>query len=137
MPQILLMLALLLTPPVDDFHATYAAVCMEESEAQPDAFRPGERAAGIAQIRPCYVADVNRIAAIVGDPRRWSLQDRYDPAASYEMYTIYVVWWGCRYCRLTGHVAGPEQWARIHNGGYNGWKRKSTLGYWRRVKGRL
>jgi len=128
---------MLITPPVDEFRATYRAVCMAESEGDPSAFRQSEWAAGIAQIRPIYVADCNRICALAGDPRRWTLQDCYCPAKSYEMYTIYVIFWGCRYCRLTGHAPGPQQWARIHNGGYNGWKKRSTLGYWAKVRARM
>lgn len=137
MTRLLLMLAMLVAPPVDDFGATYDAVCLEESEGDPSAFRASEWAAGIAQIRPIYVADCNRICALVGDPRRWTLRDCYDAAKSYEMYTIYVVFWGCRYCRLTRRIAGPQQWARIHNGGYDGWRRASTLVYWRKVKARM
>lgn len=138
MNALLLMLAtMLLVMPVDDFSATYRAVCMAESEGDPGAFRTSERAAGIAQIRPIYVTDCNRICALIGDPRRWTLRDCYDPAASYQMYTIYTVYWGCRYCRLTGKSPGPQQWARIHNGGHNGWKKQSTVAYWRKVQRRM
>ena len=36
-----------------------------------------------------------------------------------------------------GHTAMNEDIARIHNGGPNGYKRDSTLGYWEKVKKHL
>ena len=36
-----------------------------------------------------------------------------------------------------GHPATDEDIARIHNGGPNGYKRDSTLGYWEKVKSHL
>ena len=137
MLQILLMLSMMLITPVDGFHETYRAVCLEESEGDPTAFRASEWACGIAQIRPIYVRDCNRICQLAGDPRRWTLQDCYCPAKSYEMYLIYVVYYSGVYYRATGRIAGPEQFARIHNGGPDGWKKRSTLGYWRRVQQRM
>lgn len=36
-----------------------------------------------------------------------------------------------------GHVPTDEDFARIHNGGPNGWKNSSTLGYWHKVQAAL
>ena len=36
--------------------------------------------------------------------------------------------------RRLGHPATDEDIARIHNGGPNGYKHDSTLGYWEEVK---
>ena len=33
-----------------------------------------------------------------------------------------------------GHTPTDEDFARIHNGGPNGWKSRSTLGYWQKVQ---
>ena len=33
-----------------------------------------------------------------------------------------------------GHTPTDEDFARIHNGGPNGWKRSATLGYWQKVQ---
>ena len=42
----------------------------------------------------------------------------------------------CRYATEAriGRVPTNETIARIHNGGPNGWKRKSTMAYWGKVK---
>ena len=36
-----------------------------------------------------------------------------------------------------GHTPTDEDFARIHNGGPNGWKNSSTLGYWHKVQAAL
>lgn len=102
--------------------ATWQAICQVESGGDPNAYNEAEDAAGIAQIRPCYLRDVNEYlgAAVFG------LSDRYDPAASRAMFEAYMD----RYCR----DGGPEQWARAHNGGPRGPRKAATLDYWRKVR---
>ena len=39
--------------------------------------------------------------------------------------------------RRLGRAVTAQDIARIHNGGPNGWKRKSTLGYWAKVRKEL
>lgn len=102
--------------------ATWRAICWVESRNDPRAYNPAEDAAGIAQIRPCYVRDVNEY---LGAPV-FGLADRYDPEASRAMFETYME----RYCR----DGGPEQWARCHNGGPRGPRKAGTLEYWRKVK---
>jgi len=101
---------------------TWQAICWVESRNDPNAYNAAEDAAGIAQIRPCYLQDVNEYlgAAVFG------LADRYDPEASRAMFETYME----RYCR----DGGPEQWARCHNGGPRGPRKAGTLEYWRKVK---
>ena len=41
----------------------------------------------------------------------------------------YLQIWGSHYKKVTGKKATNEVLARIWNGGPNGWKKKSTLGY--------
>jgi len=107
---------------VDWMEVTWQAICWVESRNDPNAYNAAEDAAGIAQIRPCYLQDVNEYlgAAVFG------LADRYDPEASRAMFDTYME----RYCR----DGGPEQWARCHNGGPRGPQKASTRDYWQRVR---
>lgn len=61
------------------------AIVEVESEGNPDAFNERTNAAGILQITPIYVAEVNRL---LGE-ERYTLEDRYDIQKSVEMYCVY------------------------------------------------
>ena len=89
----------------------YSAIAAVESENNPNAFNPKENAAGLLQIRPICVVDCNRIVGF----ERWSLSDRYSPAASFEMFKLYVTYYQEHY-----DLSGPESAARIWNGGPRG-----------------
>lgn len=102
--------------------ATWRAICWVESGGDPNAYNEAEDAAGVAQIRPCYLRDVNEHLGVAV----FGLADRYDPEASRYMFWVYMD----RYCR----DGGPEQWARCHNGGPRGHRKAATLGYWRKVR---
>ena len=107
---------------VDWMDVTWQAICWVESRNNPHAYHAVEEAAGIAQIRPGYLQDVNEyLGATV-----FALEDRYDPQASRAMFEAYME----RYCP----DGGPEQWARCHNGGPCGPRKASTLNYWRKVR---
>jgi len=112
---------------VSAIDATWAAVCLVESGGDPLAINHLEGAAGIAQIRLICLDDCNRIVRLAGGPAGyWTWNDRFDPAKSREMFATYVT-----------HFAQcdqrPEVWARIWNGGPEGFEKSSTLNYWRRV----
>ena len=108
--------------------ATWAAVCDVESGCVLAAYNPGERAAGIAQIRPICLVDANRIVRLSGGPARtWTMADRYDPAKARAIFATYTTYYARdRQC--------PEVWARIWNGGPTGMAKPATLDYWRRVR---
>lgn len=61
------------------------AIVETESEGNPGAFNESTNAAGILQITPIYVAEVNRL---LGE-ERYTLDDRYDIQKSVEMYCVY------------------------------------------------
>lgn len=61
------------------------AIVEVESEGNPGAFNERTNAAGILQITPIYVAEVNRL---LGEDR-YTLDDRYDVQKSVEMYCVY------------------------------------------------
>lgn len=108
----------------DLFHA----IGQVESGGNVKAYNRKKKAAGIVQIRPICVADCNRIV----QSERWSLSDRYDPSRSFEMFKVYTTHYKNHY-GLTGQQAA----ARIWYGGPRGWKKKSTLRYWAKVKKEL
>ena len=86
----------------------------------------GGRALGPLQIHKVYWQDAN-------------VSGKYEDCADLEYSKKVVRAYMARYAvqRRLGRVATAEDIARIHNGGPNGYKRKATLGYWRKVKGYL
>ena len=61
----------------------------------------------------------------------------HDPQIVEEVARTYLEYCGKRYELETRHEATPEVLARCWNGGPHGWKKKSTLKYWAKVKARL
>jgi hypothetical protein len=86
-------------------------------------------AVGCLQITPVVVEDVNRIAGT-----NFTLQDRYDRQKSIQMAEIYLKYYGQVYTKKTGKQPDNEIYARIWNGGPNGWKKTSTEDFWPKVK---
>ena len=109
------------------YNRTWAAVCQKESHGDPNACARGEDAVGITQIRPVMVKECNRIARLLGLKARWTLDDRWNPAKSREMYDVYLAYWSARYQARTGKVAGPEIWCKMWNGGPDGWRKSSWI----------
>jgi len=105
---------------------TFEAICQRESGGNRWAYKRSERAAGIAQIRPIYVADVNRILGkhVFTNTDRWSIN------RSRQMFEIYTSFY-IKHYRLADM---PQNRARIHNGGPTGWRKQSTLKYWNDVR---
>jgi hypothetical protein len=101
---------------------TFRAVCQVESGNDPNAYNQREDAAGIAQIRPIMIRDANRIIG----REKWTLADRWDPKQSFQVFSLIV-----RYYRPNG---GPQQWARIWNGGPHGDTKPATIPYWLKVQ---
>ncbi len=100
----------------------FKAICTVESNNDPTKYNEEEKAAGIAQIRPICVKDVNRILGCV----RYSLRDRYSVSKALDMFDIY-----------TNHYARSgeaEEMARVWNGGPKGMSKNSTMKYWLKVR---
>ena len=107
-----------------DLDALFEAIAFVESSGYPGAFNAEEDAAGLLQIRPIMVRDVNRIVGY----DRWSLDDRWSAASSREMLATYLGHYG---------AASYEQAARRWNGGPDGDLEWQTERYWDRVRQRL
>ena len=100
-----------------------------ESRGDSNAVGDNGRAVGSFQIHHCYIEDV-----------RWGKDsfkdsDRLNKAKSREIVRCYLSRYATYY-RL-GHYPTFEDFARIHNGGPNGWKKDCTKPYWLKVKARL
>lgn len=97
----------------------WQAICKVESNNNPSAIGDGGKAVGIAQIWPITVMDANRIAK-----KNYTLNDRFDPIKSREMFVI-----------ITEHYGkgkSDEYKARIWNAG----PKRAHLAdkYWAKVK---
>ena len=109
------------------------ALAIVESSGNPKAVNAKENACGLYQIRPIYLADVNRILG----KEAYTLDDRFDPQKSAEIVKIYLTHYGKVYQKQTGKTPTLEVLARIHNGGPSGWKKESTKDYWKKLRNKL
>jgi len=103
-----------------------------ESGDNDQAIGDGGRSHGRLQIQLCVIEDVNRIYGTDYQP-----ESRYNPIHSADIFCKYLLYYGKYYERKTGEKATYEVLARIWNGGPNGWRKKSTIGYWQQVEGLL
>jgi len=104
------------------------AVCEHESGGRPWGSVPRGAAGeeGRAQIRPIMIEDANRIAETLGLGERFTLADRFDPAKARRVFDLFLGWYAYAYKQ-----AGPEAFARMWNGGPRGYRKASTVTYWR------
>lgn len=97
------------------------AIATVESQKNDNAVGGGGKAIGRYQITEVYIKDTNL---------PYSLNDMKDPNKAEAVIQAYMK-------RYAGVGASDEKIARIHNGGPNGYKNSSTLGYWNKVKKEL
>ncbi len=104
------------------------AIIYVESRGDTLAHNISEDAVGCLQIRPIMVREVNRLLAKKYIPKVYTLEDRWNKAKSIEMFNV-----------IKEHTTNPtdEKLARNWNGGWNGYKKQSTLKYWQKVKEQL
>jgi len=100
------------------------AIIYVESRGDSMAYNAGEDAVGLLQIRPIMMREVNRLLK----ENKYTLADRWSKSKSIEMFNV-----------IKDHTTNPtnERVARNWNGGWNGYKKKSTLKYWNKVKSKL
>lgn len=96
------------------FNDLLNAIAVVESGGDPNALNEKEQAAGLYQIRPIYLADVNRIL----NYPRYRLADRFDPEKSREIVGIYL--------RHYGKDKTLEDMAAIHCSGPKGHIKRKT-----------
>lgn len=104
------------------------AIIYVESRGDTLAHNVSEDAVGCLQIRPIMLREVNRLLAKNDIPRVYILADRWNKAKSIEMFNV-----------IKDNTINPtnEKLARNWNGGWNGYKKQSTLKYWHKVKQQL
>jgi hypothetical protein len=100
------------------------------------------KAYGVFQIRQPYLDDVNRIVGPDEMKRIWgktvlSIEDIKEPVIAEWCVRVYLSHYGKHYEKVTGSRPTEQIYARIHNGGPDGWKKYSTKGYWARVSKRI
>jgi hypothetical protein len=122
---------------VDSDELVYGVSCRENASGNVNAVGDKHlrhKAYGLLQIRAPYLADVNRIAGKVEIRRRWgkdrlTMEDMKDKAKAEWAFHVYVWHYGSVYMRKTGRVPTAYVYARIHNGGPDGWKKGGTVQY--------
>ena len=97
------------------------AIIQVESGGDTLAHNIKEDAAGVLQIRPIMVAEVNRL---IGKDS-FTLDDRWSIHKSIAMFNV---------IRSHTQNATNEKLARNWNGGWQGYKKQSTIKYWNKVK---
>ena len=85
-------------------------------------------AQGKWQLRKEYVEDVNRLLGTNYTP-----EDRMNDTVARQIVTHYLTYWANR----PGVTPSDEVFARIHNGGPNGYKNPKTVPYWNKVQPEL
>lgn len=90
----------------------------------------GGRAYGCLQMHAGYVQDAAEYAG-----EDWKHKDAFCRETSIDIFLAYMARYAT-YERL-GRAVTAEDVARIHNGGPNGWKKKSTDAYWHKVRKEL
>lgn len=100
------------------------AIIHVESKGDVNAHNISENAVGCLQIRPIMLREVNRLLGY----NKYQLTDRWNKVKSIEMFNV-----------IKEHTTNPtnEKLARNWNGGWNGYKKQSTLKYWHKVKEQL
>jgi hypothetical protein len=106
-----------------------SALIQVESTNNDSAVNHRTNAVGCLQIRPIMVREVNRIQEMIGGDRRFSDSDRYSRVKSVAMF---MIWYSYHH-----RDHSFERIARCWNGGPKGYKYKSTIKYWNKVKRRL
>lgn len=84
---------------------------------------------GIFQITPVCIEDYNRIFKT-----NYSHKDARKPKIAFKICNNYLSHWGNIYEVKTGNKPTYEIYARIWNGGPNGYKKESTKKYWKNVE---
>lgn len=99
-----------------------------ESGGDDAAIGDNGKAYGCLQIHSAYVQDVNRILK----EDLYTHEDAFNRDHAIDMFLIYSLHY-CTAERL-GRQPTLEDFARVHNGGPNGYKKEATKKYWEKVQ---
>ena len=157
MYRVLLALFMLLTPVVviadvdanlkinDSDKFVYAIMKAENPKLNP--YQIGDtdlyhKAHGLLQIRKPYLDDVNRIVGRKNMIKMWgksrlTLDDMKESGKAIWAMKVYLVHYGKIYEQETGKKVTAQVYARIHNGGPQGYKKWITKEYWAKVQSNI
>ena len=124
----------------------YAIMKAENPQSNP--YKIGDtalyyKAHGLLQIRQPYLDDVNRIVGkkimtkMWGKPKLTLSDIKQDVNKAIWAMKIYLVHYGKQYERETGKKVTAQIYARIHNGGPQGYKKWATKEYWAKVQSNI
>jgi hypothetical protein len=102
------------------------AIMLVESGGDATAIGDNGTAHGCLQLTENYIQDASTHAE-----ENWTVQDAYDKETSAKIFVAYMDKYATE--ERIGRKVTPEDIARIHNGGPNGWSKKSTESYWKKV----
>ncbi len=105
------------------------AMAIIESNNNPDAYNEAEDAVGILQIRPIWVQDVNRFSTVT-----YTHDQMKDLAFARMACLEYWRYYAKQINSIEGREVTAQDLARIHNGGPEGYIKKSTEKYWKKVE---
>jgi len=107
---------------------------LEQVESNGDVLAIGDygKAYGCLQIWNIVIQDVNRISK-----SNFKHKDAFNRDKAFKIAEIYLNYWGKVYERKTGKKVTNEVYVRLFNGGPSGYKKKSTIKYWKKVKEKL
>ena len=117
---------------ISDLRPLFKAMAWVESRNNRLAYNTEEKAAGLYQIKPMYIRDINRILG----GTYYTLADRYNPRKCEKMMQIY---WGYYATpERLGRVPTIEDLARLHKGVGNFRNNKAVSDkYWNDIKERM
>ena len=109
-----------------------AAMCEVESNCDPSAVGDNGNAIGAYQIWYDYWYD----AVTFKNNDDLKLSDGYESCydKDYSERVVFAYWERYATIKRIGRTPTDEDRARIHNGGPNGYKKDSTLKYWRKIQ---
>ncbi len=111
-----------------DWTPVINAIISVESEGNARAVDKSGKSCGIMQITPILVKECNRILKLRGSSRRYTMDDRFSPDKSKEMFLLYQSFYNPH--------NNVEQAIRSWNGGMN-YSKRATQKYYERVMRRM
>lgn len=98
-----------------------------ESGGNDNAIGDNGLAYGCLQMHACYVQDASEFSK-----EKWIHKDAFDREISIDIFISYMARYATE--KRLGRPVMVEDIVRIHNGGPNGYKRKSTDAYWAKFR---
>jgi hypothetical protein len=80
---------------INPYEDIWQAVCMEESNMDPNAYNPLEEATGISQIRPIRLEEYNKLTG-----KNYTMKDMFNPLISKEIFMFYASSYGSYYSKV-------------------------------------